>query len=646
MKEDPSSPPSRLAAFAFAMVLPLAAALALLPGEFSHYKRWLELGADETALRIAVLSAIFSKTLVALLVCIAFLACCARSLQPRTLHALSLLTSLVVLGFVVADLELQRIVGNNISDYLPYLLDPSTFRWAGEGFHVGPALSEVGRKLALAFILAGLLAWILERWVARSPGRRGRPVILGLFGFALLPLIAEPFLLRAGGTPAVLYHLSERLPWTWNENLGRINAAMESSQSQAQQLYARALPELVRTPRRAGRMVEEGPTATPDILITVVESLRHDVLDQETMPNVWAMSAPQTESGSPSKQGIRLDSHYATSNASHYGMFALLYGRSPVFYYETLDSREPPTLPKQLREWGYTTHYLTCTDIHWREMDQFLGPPHFVVEPMQGGSLEDCDREVVSRAATLLQPGERAPRLVLIFLMSTHFGYHYPIGSEPFRPASDPPNALELDRSRDRDALMNRYRNSAHYVDSLIGSLFDRIALEQTLVVVTGDHGESLFDDGTIAHSSLLSEIQTRVPLAMSGPGVSSQTVRSGPTDHTDLLPTLFARLGVEPASLAAYPGRDLLSAGASEFVPLVHAKARRSTSDRIALVSPEFRYAIRLDAARGEMRFLGKLKTDGRPSREGVSQIEGARVVRWFDQYLESIKGCTSRCE
>jgi membrane-anchored protein YejM (alkaline phosphatase superfamily) len=638
MKKENSSTPSRLAAFVFATVLPLAAALALLPGEFSHYKRWLELGADETALRLAVLSTIFSKTLVALLVCIAFLAYCARSVQPRTLRILSLFTSLVVLGLLVADLELQEIVGNNISDYLPYLLDPSTFRWAGEGFDVGPALSRVARKLAVAFVLAGLVAWIFERWVARSPGRRGRLAVAGLVGFALLPLIAKPFLLGASGTPAILYHLNERLPWTSSVDFRRLNTAMQSSQSQVQELYTRALPELARTPHRAGRLLEEGPTATPDILIVVVESLRHDVLDRETMPNVWAMSAPVAES--QSQRGVRLDTHYATSNASHYGMFAMLYGRSPIFYYQTLDALEPPTLPNQLREWGYNTHYVTCTDIHWREMDRFLGPPHFIVESMQGGSLEDCDREVVSRAATLLQPGERAPRLVLVFLMSTHFGYHYPTGVEPFGPASDPPNALDLDASRDREALMNRYRNSAHYVDSLIGSLFDRIAFEQTLVVVTGDHGESLFDDGTIAHSSRLSEIQTRVPLAMSGPGFSSQTIRRGPTDHSDLLPTLFARLGVEPEELAAYPGRDLLGAGAAEFVPLVQAKARRSTRDRVALVSYESRYSMRLDAARGEMRFLGKMKTDGRPSRESVSQIEGARAVRWFDHYLESIKG------
>ncbi len=625
----------------FAIVLPLASAVILLPGEFSHYRRWLELGSDETVLRLGVLSAIFAKTLVVLLVCIGLLAFCARTLQPRTLRLLSLFVSLFVLGGLVADLALQEQLGNHLSDYLPFLLDPATFRWAGEGFDAVPALQSVVAKLAIAFVPAGLLAWIAERWVAGAPKQRGRPAIVGLIGVALLPLIAEPLLLRAGDAPVVLYQLSERLPWSWAIHVGPMDHAIENSQSKAQALYTRALPELTSQPGSAGLLLEQEPTTTPDILLVVVESLRHDVLDRETMPNVWAMAAHESgsEPGSTVQRGIRLETHYATSNASHYGLFALLYGRSPLFYFETLDADEPPTLPNQLRAWGYTTHYVTCTDIRWREMDRFMGPPHFIVEPMRGGSLEDCDREVVSRAASLLEPGERAPRLVLAFLMSTHFGYHYPETTESFQPALAPPNVFELDPARDRVALMNRYRNSARYVDSLIGSLFERIALEQTLVVVTGDHGESLFDDGTVAHSSLLSEIQTRVPLAMSGPGVSVRTLRKGPTDHADLLPTLFARLGIESQALAAYPGRDLLGGGASEFVPLVHAKSRRSSRDRIALVSRDFRYAIRLDAARGEMRFLGKLRADGQPSRSRVSQAEAARALRWFDRYLDSVR-------
>ena len=136
--------------------------------------------------------------------------------------------------------------------------------------------------------------------------------------------------------------------------------------------------------------------------------------------------------------------------------------------------------------------------------------------------LPACEGEVVSRATTLLSRGARPPRFVLAFLMSTHFGYHYREEEAHFHPSMGPPNALELDPERDRVGLVNRYRNSAHAIDEKIGSLLEQLDPSRTLVIVTGDHGEALFDDGTIAHSSRISDAQTRVPLVLTGPGIFS----------------------------------------------------------------------------------------------------------------------------
>ena len=627
----------RTAPFIFAVVLPLAAALAFLPAEFVHYKRWLELGADDTALRSAALAAILSKTILAWGAIASLLALCARFIGPRALRLLSLGLSALLFAFLDVDLEVQGLTGNNVSDYLPYLGDPATFRWAGDGFDVGPGGRRIARDLVLALVPAVVLAWVLDRWVARSSVWVERGVLFGLLGFASIVLVGAPLLQRTFGAPGYLHHLNESLPWTWHATVGSGDAIMQASQARAQAVYANALPGLVARESESGQVSppRAAPSHTPDILIVVVESLRHDGLDPETMPNLWALS----------KRGARFEHHYATSNASHYGLFALLFGRSPLKYFETLDARIPPTLPTKLRKWGYANHYLSCTDIRWRDMERFMGEPHFDVERFRADSIAECDRDVVARAKSLLEPGSRAPRFVLLFLMSTHFGYHYPVdtdGSAPFQPALDPPNVIDLDAKRDRGMLLNRYRNSARYIDSLVGSLIRELVLEKNLVAVTGDHGESLFDDGTIAHSSSLSEIQTRVPLVMAGPGVSSGTVRAGPTDHGDLLATLFARLfGLETdgAQSTGYPGHDLLSGSAKAFTALVHAKARAGGVDRIALVSGADRYSFRLDSELGTARFLGRLDARGRPSREPVSTIDGDRALRFFEDYLDSLK-------
>jgi len=623
--------PSRLGPIAFSATLPWVSALVLLPGEFSHYRRWLELGADETALRIAVLSAIVSKTFVALLAIFALLALGSRFVSPRTLRIASLATSFFLLGFLGLDLELQTKTGNNIADYLPFLLDPETFRWAGQGFDAASSVLQVVGKLLLALLLAGLAGWAFERWTLRTSRRVGHVALSGLLAVTFLPLVATPFLIETAGAPGPLYHLNERMPWVWSAASGSGSTEMESSQLRAQEIYSRMFPKLAEPTNLAGLLTDRKPLRTPDIVVVVVESLRHDALHRETMPRLWAFS----------QRGARFDRHFATSNASHYGMFALLYGRSPLTYFATLESQEPPTLPTYLRTAGYSTHYVSCTNLAWRDMDRFMGAPHFVVERMGDSQFEICDQRVTSRVAALLEPGGRAPRFVLAFLMSTHFGYHYPDGVEPFRPSLPPPNALDLQAERDREALSNRYRNSAHHIDSLLGQMLDGIDLENTVVVITGDHGESLFDDGTIAHSSLLSEIQTRVPLVLSGPGIPEASTRSSPTDHSDLLPTLLARLGVGPESLENLPGRDLMREGArlgEDFVPLVHAKARRGGHDRLALVSRRYAYSIRLDPTTGALRFLGKLRADGRPSRQPMTREDGDRAIRWFDRYLDDL--------
>ena len=626
--------PSRLPPIAFAAVFALAGALALLPAEFGHYRRLLEIGQEETLLRVAVLSSVLAKSLLALLLVVGSVVLAAARARPGRLRALAAFATVAVLGWIVTDLEGQQRTGISLASFLPYVTDPETFRWVGEGLRVGPMLGAIAGRLALHLVPAALLTWVLERWSARAPRRRALVLVAGAIALTIAASLATPLLQRAAAAPAALHHLSEQMPWTTGRPAG--STRVGAWQRAAQDALERTLP----TPRAvdllAPRPAQPPPPlptslpvdARPDILLVVVESLRHDALDPVTMPKVWAAA----------ERGLRLESHYATSNASHYGLFALLYGRSPLPYFQTLDAHVPPTLPTWLRAWGWTTHHLTCSDTRWRRMDEFMGPRDFEVERSKAPTLDACDRRVAARAAELLAPGERPPRLVLAFLMSTHFGYHHPEGATPFRPAAPPPDALALRPDQDTTALRNRYRNSAHHVDGLVGRLLDAVDLDRTLVVVTGDHGESLFDDGTLAHATRLSDIQTRVPFALFGAGLERRAPRDGPTDHTDVLPTLLARLGVDADDLADLSGQDLLSGRDDGFATLVHAKARGGGLDRLVLVSPEGRHALRLDAERGAILYLGRVDRDGRPIDGIGSDDARVRTIGRLERYLASL--------
>ena len=175
--------------------------------------------------------------------------------------------------------------------------------------------------------------------------------ILG--GFWLFFLLGPPVIQRTAPFPLPLFQVSEALPWTWHIGFRNSRELLASIQRRAEELYRRHHRRLHATTDTSLSFLREHPKHRPNIIVIVLESFRYDALTPEVMPNLWKLAA----------RGARMETHYAASNSSHYGLFALLYGRSPLNYFATLDTGLPPTLPFLLRQYGYRTHNLTGSDI-------------------------------------------------------------------------------------------------------------------------------------------------------------------------------------------------------------------------------------------------------------------------------------------
>lgn len=117
----------------------------------------------------------------------------------------------------------------------------------------------------------------------------------------------------------------------------------------------------------------------------------------------------------------------------------------------------------------------------------------------------------------------------------------------------------------DRERLRALYAASVAYNDRELGrfleALGERFPPEETLIVVTSDHGEELFDHGGVLHGYTLYEELLHVPLVVRWPGTVRPRGRSGgwdrPTDALDLHATLLDAAG----ALGRVPsgGRSLL---------------------------------------------------------------------------------------
>ena len=121
--------------------------------------------------------------------------------------------------------------------------------------------------------------------------------------------------------------------------------------------------------------------------------------------------------------------------------------------------------------------------------------------------------------------------------------------------------------------LANLYAGEVAFVDSQIGRLLDGLAsagvLEDALLILTGDHGETFWEHGDFwNHGLWVYETTVHVPLVMRFPDGrgAGRRVRT-PVSTVDIVPTLCELLGIELPPRV--DGESL--AGALEDDPFVH---------------------------------------------------------------------------
>jgi arylsulfatase A-like enzyme len=153
--------------------------------------------------------------------------------------------------------------------------------------------------------------------------------------------------------------------------------------------------------------------------------------------------------------------------------------------------------------------------------------------------------------------------------------------------------------ARDREHVLALYDGEIRFTDdnlgAILGELRARGMLENTLVVVTADHGEEFFEHGQKGHQKTLFDEVVRVPLVMSWPRrLDAGRVVRDQVRTIDLMPTLLDAAGAR--DLPRMQGRSLLPlARGAKLAPApalceLHADGR----DQRALRAPDLKaYAV-----------------------------------------------------
>lgn len=191
------------------------------------------------------------------------------------------------------------------------------------------------------------------------------------------------------------------------------------------------------------------------------------------------------------------------------------------------------------------------------------------------------------------QRDSKDPFFLWIHYMDVHGPYiskdgsHYLnkyLGERLWRKATNNPEGIT---KSERERLRELYRSEVEYTDEQLGDLFlslrDRNVWNDTILVVTSDHGEGLGERGWFAHPHQLYDELTHVPLYIRKPESSPKQIESV-VELLDLAPTLVDQAnGAAPESFSGdclpesdnRNGLSSLAVSEAEIVPKYHGSIR-----------------------------------------------------------------------
>ena len=179
------------------------------------------------------------------------------------------------------------------------------------------------------------------------------------------------------------------------------------------------------------------------------------------------------------------------------------------------------------------------------------------------------DEEVLQQAMQRLEEHAKRRFFGWVHFISPHTPYeHRDMASHFYDPdyqgrfERTTKGEFELENDAELRRVRDLYDGEVFFADDLFAQLMAKLESlglkDNTLVVVTADHGEEFMDHGQLQHNSQYEEL-IRIPLIIYHPGGSKGARTDAPYLNVDLLPTLASIAGIEYPDVA--DGIDLTRA-------------------------------------------------------------------------------------
>ena len=275
-----------------------------------------------------------------------------------------------------------------------------------------------------------------------------------------------------------------------------------------------------------------------NIVWLVAESWRADTVTEKVMPNTFAFASNEQW----------FQNHYSGGNGTRMGLFTQFYGLYGHYWFDVLRNRQPPLLLDQLRAQGYEFGAFTSSAFTYPEFDKtvFSAVPAADLQEFNEGHGWERDQKNTTDLVQYIKAA-KSPFFAFMFFESAHANYYFPDEDIIEPDYLKDFNYLTVDIEANMPAIKARYLNATHHLDRQLARVYQTLEendlMDNTIVIITGDHGEEFMENNRWGHNSTFSQQQIRVPFIMHIPERAAAQFQQM-TSHLDVPATVFAALG------------------------------------------------------------------------------------------------------
>jgi len=534
-----------------------------------------------------------------------------------------------VLVWLIADVGLQCVTGASLWHYVEKAMVTEDLALGGDVSAITEGVQEAlwitGVRIAMLFVVSHFA------FRAMSGSKFGRWMKSTMVGLTVTAVVAITGILGARQfvqqQPALeqLYGTIAFPTWFFHpDRIARYGTAAFGCECNEEFADAAAALHQLTKAAATSEPLDDSQKVTasaPHIVVLFTESVRYDAFTKQHTPKLMKWL----------DRGLVAEQHYTNSNCSELGAFACLYSQFPLNFDDTLDKQVPSSPATRLHQLGYNRQLICSCSVNFARMNEFLGPLNFdrtSLHSPKGNPWHDNDKRTLAEISELVTTAS-SPQFVFSILMATHYSYDYPPEYDQHPPAGVP--ALPANPTT-AEMLQDRYYKAMAFLDEQFDAFLTSVADSNTIVVITGDHGESFLDDGFLCHGTRLSDIQSRTPLLIIGPGVSERRMNVA-TSHVDLMPTLLHLATGEEPDLPESHGQSLLNVSSQRDQLLTMAHTNEWD---VMLVTQDGRLKVKLPKNSDGLSVMGFYDEN---ARIDVTQKKtAAEIPEWRDRLVQAI--------